>query len=100
MNINNIGKPHIIGAKPKLSEDQIAVIEICKETLAQALSGEISSIGIVACMKNGYATVLAGRQAADLHMGAGSLQRKILNAVEQSGEEVVRNIRRMDALDG
>ena len=80
----------LIGVKPKLSQDQIAVIDICKETLAQALAGEISSIGIVACMKNGYATVMAGRQASDLFMGAGSLQRKILETVETAGEDMVK----------
>lgn len=83
-------KPHLIGLTPKLSEDQKAVIEIAKETLAQALDGQISSIGIVACMKTGYATVMAGRQAADLFMGAGSLQRKILDAVELAGEAAMR----------
>ena len=84
--------PHIIGVTPKLTQDQIAVIDICKETLAQALAGEISSIGIIACMKGGYATVMAGRQAADLFMGAGSLQRKILDAVEASGAEKVAKL--------
>jgi len=81
--------PNIIGLKKPLTEDQKAVIEIAKETLAQALEGEISSIGIVACMKTGYATVMAGRQAADLFMGAGSLQRKILDAVENAGSDVM-----------
>lgn len=76
----------IIGAKPKLTEDQKAVIEIAKETLAQALEGNISSIGVIACMKSGYATVMAGRQAADLHMGAASLQKKIIDAVEEAGD--------------
>lgn len=84
-----MNKPHIIGLTPKLSEDQKAVVEIARETLAQALEGQISSIGIVACMKTGYATVMAGRQAADLFMGAGSLQRKILDAVEASGESAM-----------
>jgi hypothetical protein len=88
----NARTPHIIGSTPKLSQDQIAVIDVCKETLAQALAGEITSIAIVACMKSGYATVMSGRQASDLFMGAGSLQRKILSAVEKSGEEVVRQI--------
>ncbi len=74
--------PGLIGVKPKLSEDQIAVVEIAKELLANALDGQISSIGIVACMKTGYATLMGGHQAADLYMGAASLQRKILNAVE------------------
>lgn len=79
----------IIGLKKPLSEDQKAVIEIAKETLAQALEGEISSIGIVACMKTGYATVMAGRQASDLYMGAGSLQKKILDVVENAGADVM-----------
>ena len=92
MSINS-PKPHIIGATPKLTQDQLAVIDICKETLAQALEGSITSLGIVACMKNGYATVMAGRQASDLHMGAGSLQRKILDAVESAGEDTVRQIK-------
>lgn len=87
MKKNIIELPGLIGVKPKLSEDQIAVIEICKETLAQAIEGSISSIGIVACMKSGYATVVAGRQASDIYMGAGSLQKKILDAVEAAGAE-------------
>jgi hypothetical protein len=77
----------IIGAKPKLSEDQIAVIELCKETLAQALAGEITSVGIVACMKGGYAHVMAGRQAADLNMGCDSLKLAILETVEKAGSQ-------------
>lgn len=81
--------PQLIGMKPKLTEDQIAVIDVAKETLAQALDGQISSIAVVACMKNGFATCMAGRQAADLHMGAASLQRKILNAVEYAGESAM-----------
>jgi hypothetical protein len=83
---------NIIGAAPKLTQDQIAVVEICKETLVQALAGDITSIGIVVCMKGGYATVMAGRQAADLNLGCDSLKIKILNAVEQAGAEKVRHI--------
>ena len=87
----NSSKPHIIGATPKLTQDQIDVIEVCKETLAQALNGDISSIGIIACMKGGYATVLSGRQAADLNLGCDSLKMKILDRVERAGEEKIRN---------
>jgi hypothetical protein len=86
--------PKIIGIQPKLTEDQMAVIEVCKETLAQALEGHITTIGIIACMKSGYATVLAGRQASDLNMGCDSLKLKILRKVEAAGEDTVRNIRR------
>lgn len=77
------------GLKKPLTEDQLAIVEICKEMLAQALEGSISSIAVVACMKTGYGTAMAGRQAADLYMGAGSLQKKILAAVEASGEQAM-----------
>lgn len=87
-----IKAPSIVGLNPKLSEDQLAVVEICKETLAQALEGSISSIGIVVCMKTGYATVMAGRQAADLNLGCDSLKGKILNAVENAGAERVAHL--------
>ena len=89
-----IKAPSIVGLKPNLTEDQQAVVEICKETLAQALEGSISSIGIVACMKTGYATVMAGRQAADLNLGADSLKSKILNAVENAGAERMAHLSR------
>ena len=89
MSIMN-NKSSLIGITPKLTQDQVAVVELLKEALAQALAGEISSIGIVACMKNGYATVMGGRQAADLNMGCDSLKAKILTAVETAGEETIR----------
>lgn len=81
----------IIGIPKAVTQDQIEVIDLLKETLAQALEGNISSIGIVACMKSGYATVMSGRQASDLHMGCASLQRKILDAVETAGEAKTRS---------
>jgi hypothetical protein len=97
--LNNPG-PKIIGIQPKLTEDQLAIVEVCKETLAQALEGSITTIGVIACMKAsgsksaGYATVFAGRQASDLNMGCDSLKLKILRNVERAGEDTVRNITR------
>ncbi len=85
MTLINNTSPKIIGVKSKLTEDQIAVVDIVRECLAQALEGNISSIGIIACMKQGYATIVAGRQAADISLGCDSLKRKILNAVESAG---------------
>ncbi len=81
-------KHPIIGGS--LSPDQLAVVDLLKEALAQALEGSITTVGIVACMKQGYATVLAGRQASDLFMGCASLQRKIIDTVEAAGEETVK----------
>lgn len=85
MKKNIIELPGLVGVKPRLTQDQLQIAEILKETLAQVLEGNISSIGIVACMKTGYATLMGGRQASDLYMGAASLQQKILDAVEDAG---------------
>lgn len=68
--------------KAPLNEGQLASIDLLKEALAEALDGNISSVGIIVCMKAGYATVMAGSQASDLFMGAASLQKKILDTVE------------------
>lgn len=73
--------------KRPLTEDQIAVVDVLKEALAQALEGNITSVGIVACMKTGYATEVAGRQAADLNLGCDSLKRRILDATEFAGAQ-------------
>ena len=77
-----------------LSEDQKAVIEILRETLAQALEGKINSIAVIACFETGYAHVMAGRQGAHLNMGADSLKREILEAVENAGTAKVSSILR------
>ncbi len=94
--INSTSGSKIIGLKPKLSEDQLAVIDVVKETLAQAIEGNISSIGIIACMKAGYATIIAGRQAADLNLGCDSLKMKILDKVERAGAEKLRQAQPQD----
>ena len=78
-------KPTIIG-KP-MSEEQIAIVDLLKEALAQALEGNIKTVGVVACLEGGFATVMAGRQAADLNLGCDELKRKILDAVTMGTEE-------------
>ena len=77
----------IIGIRPELSEDQKQIIDLLKETLAQAIEGNFHSIGIVVCMKTGYAHVMAGRQASDLNLGCDSLKAAILNSVESAGAQ-------------
>lgn len=90
MDLYNNAGPTIIGGQQKLSSDQYAVIDLVKETLAQALAGEITSIGIVVCMRGGYAHVMAGRQAADLNLGCDSLKLAILDRVEKAGADKVK----------
>ncbi len=66
-----------------LTDNQKACVDLLSEALDEAKRGMIETIGIVACMKTGYATVMAGSRAGDLNMGCDSLKRKIINAVEQ-----------------
>jgi hypothetical protein len=63
--------------------EQMACIDLIKETLAQALEGNISSIGIVACMPGGYASVMAGSRPGDLSLGCFDLQLKIREATQE-----------------
>ena len=73
--------------------DQVAIVDLLKEALAQALEGKITSVGVIACMKGGYAHVIAGRQAADLNLGCDSLKRKILEMTEKEGARRAAHLR-------
>jgi len=66
-------------------KDQVAIVDMIKETLAQALEGKITSVAIIACMRGGYAHVMAGRQAADLNLGCDSVKAEILRRTENEG---------------
>ena len=81
----------IITKPPPLTEDQIEIVEILKETLAQALQGKIDSIAIIACMEGGFASVMGGRNAGGLNLGCDELKAKILNAVVGAGEKKVQH---------
>ncbi len=87
-------KPKIIGQK--LDEDQVAIVDLLKEALAQALEGNIKTVGIVACMEGGFATVMAGRMAADLNLACDDLKYKIHQAVTEGSQE--RQTRRSSIL--
>lgn len=70
-----------------MDEDQAAIVDLLKEALAQALEGNIKTVGIVACMEGGFAAVMAGRQAADLNLACDDLKAKILKAVTEGSAE-------------
>ncbi len=73
--------PRIIGAP--LPEDQVAICNLLKETLAEALEGKIKTVAIIACMDDGFGSVMAGRQAAALNLACDELKAKILAAVTE-----------------
>ncbi len=82
----------IIGAQPKLSSDQIQIVDVLKETLAMALEGKINTLGIVACLEDGPATLVGGRNAAALNIGIDHLKHKILMATFEAGEDTVQRV--------
>ncbi len=77
-----MAKPELMSFVP-LTDNQKACVDLLAEALEEAKRGMIETIGIVACMKTGYATVMAGSRAGDLNMGCDSLKKKIMDAVEQ-----------------
>lgn len=64
-----------------LTEDQKAVVDLLKQALEQAEEGNIDAVGVICCMKNGFASIMAGRRAGDLYMAAGEMQDRILKEV-------------------
>lgn len=78
-----------VNGTKSLNPDQIAVVDLVKECLAQALEGNITSIAIVACMSKGFAHVMAGRQAAELNLGCDALKAEILVKTARSGAGTV-----------
>lgn len=77
--IKIIGKP--------MDKDQAAIVDLIKETLAQALEGNFTTIGIVVCMKDGFASVMSGRDAGSLNLACDDLKYKIHAAVTEGTEE-------------
>jgi hypothetical protein len=69
--------------KPVLSESQQACVDLLREALAEAEKGNVTTIGILLCMGNGFASVMAGTQAADLNLGCDDLKFKIHAAVTE-----------------
>lgn len=75
-----------IDQSPKLTDDQQAVIDALTEALDEAMAGNIDAVGIVVCMKGGYASAMAGKRAGDLMLGAFDLQCKIREATAGRGD--------------
>ena len=66
-----------------LTDAQADCVEKLEEALEQARDGNVNSIGIVLCMRKGYASTVGGTDAAELNLGLDSLKRKILDGVEK-----------------
>lgn len=67
-----------------LSPDQMAICDMLKETLAQALEGNFHTIGIVVCMKEGFSHAMCGHDAGSLNLACDDLKANILASVKGS----------------
>lgn len=79
-----------------LNEDQIAIVDMVKQTLAQALEGDFTTIGIVVCMKDGFAHAMCGPDAAQLNLACDEMKSTILDKVKKASAE--RQSRRSNIL--
>ena len=76
-------KPLILPMQP-LTDDQQACVDLLTEALAEAKRGKFSTIAIVCCMENGFASVMAGTQAGALNLACDDLKATILKRVLKS----------------
>jgi hypothetical protein len=74
----------IILNKP-LDEYQQAVVDMLTDALEEAMKGRISTCGMVACMDDGVAPIMAGRNAGGLLLGILQLQENIRVEVFEKG---------------
>jgi hypothetical protein len=79
-----VNKPTLIVPKAELSDDQQACVDLLEEALAEARRGKFSTIAIVCCMANGFASVMAGTQAGALNLACDDLKTTILKRVLKS----------------
>lgn len=84
----NIGANGPIPADPSVT----AVIHLLEQALTAAKAGEITSIGLVVCMENGFGASFAGTQGAEINLGLDSLKANILKAISDpsSKSRIVR----------
>ena len=84
MNPNVPNKPILLSPNP-LSEAQLDCIEKLAECLEEAKKGNIYTVGIVVCMKQGFATTIGGTDAGSLNLGCDALKMRILQNVSDEG---------------
>lgn len=82
MNGATIIKPSTAPALTKEQQDCVAALS---NALEEAMNGNITTIGIVACFKDGIAATMAGLSGAALNLGCDHLKRQIYGAMFEDG---------------
>ena len=78
-------KPILLSPTP-LSDQQLDCIDKLAQCLEEAKKGNVFTVGIVVCMKMGFATTIAGSDAGSLNLGCDALKQKILENVVDEGK--------------
>ncbi len=76
-----MSSPIILPSGP-LTDAQRDCVDKLTEALAEAQKGNIHTVGLVLCMRKGYATTIGGTDAGNLNLGVDSLKRKLLDTLE------------------
>ena len=72
------------------------MLALLDEAREQVVDGNVKSMGMVVCLEGGFASVMAGRNAADLNLACDDLKYKIHAAV--TGGTIERQSRRSSIL--
>lgn len=89
-------EPIILPPKP-LSDIQQDCVDKIREVLEQAEAGNVYTIGIVVCMKTGFATTIGGTDASSLNLGLDAMKQRILQRVTDEGDAHMSRIVRAQA---
>jgi hypothetical protein len=81
----NIPNRPIILAPTPLSDAQLDCIDKLSQCLEEAKKGNVFTVGLVVCMKTGFATTIGGTDAGSLNLGCDALKQRILENVVDEG---------------
>jgi hypothetical protein len=68
-----------------LDDAQLDCIDKLAQCLEEAKKGNVFTVGIVVCMKQGFATTIGGTDAGSLNLGCDALKQRILENVVDEG---------------
>lgn len=87
----NGNKPTLITQGPQVLEPmQQACVDVLSDALEEAIAGNVTSVAIVACARDGIGTNMAGTNGLALNIGCDKLKREILEAIFVDGNVAKR----------
>ena len=75
---------------PSLTKEQQDCVDVLSNALEEALKGNITTVGVVACFLDGIAATMAGKNGAALNIACDHLKRQIYGAMFEDGNVAPR----------